>query len=91
MTRKWVAAFAIVLSSFTVTSSAWAAGDTFAQHRHKDKSGRNAGGGNGGARNVPVDEEADLPLKWLFVGLGVSAVIGAAGGEVLVNLVRPKS
>lgn len=37
-----------------------------------------------------VAEEEDIPLDWLVVGLLISALIGAAGGRVYVNIVAPR-
>ena len=54
-------------------------------HHHKDKPVHHHGKGVG-SRSALTLEEGDLPLKWLFVSLGISAAIGAVAGEVIVNL-----
>lgn len=50
-------------------------------HHHQD-----------GGTELPIGKKKaargnkDLSLKWLFMALGIAALIGAAGGEILVDL-----
>jgi hypothetical protein len=56
-----------------------------AAHHHHQKQPVHHHHGTGTGADLTL-EESELPLKWLFVSLGISAAIGAVAGEVIVNL-----
>lgn len=39
---------------------------------------------------TPTSAAQDIPMDWLLISFGVAALIGAAGGQVYVNLLGPK-
>ena len=39
---------------------------------------------------TPTSETRDIPMDWLLISFGVAALIGAAGGQIYVNLLGPK-
>jgi hypothetical protein len=88
--KTWAAAALFVLLSLAAPA-AIAASYTSPQHKHKNGGGEEIGGGDAGGKAATDESDQDLPLKWLFISLGISALIGAAGGVVLVNLVSPRS
>ena len=59
-----------------------------AQHNEHKKKPKHEQHGTGRGSTTPDEppEPQDLPLKWLFISLGISLVIGAAGGEIFASL-----
>jgi hypothetical protein len=88
--KTWAAVALIVLLSLAAPA-AIAASHTSPQHKHKNGGGEEIGGGGAGGDAATDGQDNDLPLKWLFISLGISALIGAAGGVVFVNLVPPRN
>ena len=39
---------------------------------------------------TPASDSREIPMDWLLISFGVAALIGAAGGQVYVNLLGPK-
>lgn len=39
---------------------------------------------------TPTAETRNIPMNWLLISFGIAALIGAAGGQIYVNLLGPK-
>lgn len=39
---------------------------------------------------TPASDSQEIPMDWLLISFGVAALIGAAGGQIYVNLLGPK-
>ena len=39
---------------------------------------------------TPTSDSQNIPMDWLIISFGVAALIGAAGGQIYVNLLGPK-
>lgn len=40
---------------------------------------------------TPTVETRNIPMNWLLISFGIAALIGAAGGQIYVNLLGPRS
>jgi hypothetical protein len=86
--RRVLAAFfvAVVLVGSTTALTA-AAQDSGRGHKHPKHSKHGTPvNPNANGSGTGESEPSDLPMKWLFVSLGISFLIGAAGAEILVSL-----
>ena len=70
--------------------------DKHAGHRKKPKKQEGQRPGeNRDATRPPQSEDlgdslADIPVDWLLAGLGISAAIGAAGGQIYKSITAPR-
>jgi hypothetical protein len=86
--RRALAGFFLVLAILGCAAPLTVAQESGKGHKHPKppKHSQHGGGAKSEGTKTSEAEPSELPLKWLFVSLGVSLLIGAAGGEIFFSL-----